>query len=242
MTRDSSDWINDLFAAVSRDLTPASMSHAASVLYAPVLHDPEVSRHCASVLSDNELQRADRFVADYDKARFKQRRAFRRFCGAIALGASKPLSQVDFDETENGRPCLPDLPDVWFSFSSCRFGLIGAWSATHGIGVDLEDQTLNLEASELAHLYFTKAEVNAVENAGVLVRLRTFFQFWCLKEAALKSIGEGLPFGLDAFEFELVPSLHVVDAPPEYGGPEQFDARMIEETDGCAALVIRSLP
>ncbi len=241
MTRYDSDRINDFFAGSSRDLTPAPVRHAAHVLYAPVSRDPEVSRRCASVLSDTELQRADRFVTQGDKALFKQRRAFRRFCGATALGSSQPLSQIVFEETENGRPYLSDLPDVWFSFSSCRLGFLGAWSSTHGIGVDLEDQTRNLEAVELAHRFFSGAESNAVEGAGGLERLRTFFQFWSLKEAALKSIGEGLPFGLDAFEFELNPNLRVVHAPPDHGGPEHFDAHVIEGTDSCAALVTRSL-
>jgi len=231
MTRDDSDRINDLFAASSRDLTPALVSHAAHVLYAPVSRDPEVTRLCASVLSDTELQRADRFATQGDKALFKQRRAFRRFCGALVLGSSQPLSQIAFNQTENGRPHLSDLPDVWFSFSSCRFGFVGAWSSTHGIGVDLEDQTRDLEATELAQQFFSVAEARAV---------RTFFQFWSLKEAALKSIGEGLPFGLDAFEFELDPNLRVVHAPPDHGGPEQFNAHAIEGTDSCAALVIRS--
>jgi phosphopantetheinyl transferase len=146
MSRDDNDRITDFFAAGSRDLTPASARHAAHVLYAPVSGDPEVSRLCASVLSDSELQRADRFAAEDDKARFEQRRAFRRFCGATALGSSQSLSEIAFAETENGRPYLSDSPDFWFSFSTCRFGLLGAWSSTHGIGVDLEDQTRDLEA------------------------------------------------------------------------------------------------
>jgi phosphopantetheinyl transferase len=224
MTRNDSNRINDLFTAGSRDVTPASARHAAYVLYAPVSRDPEVSRYCASVLSDTELHRADRFVNEYDKAQFKQRRAFRRFCGVAVLGSSRPLSQIVFEKTENGRPYLSDLPDFWFSFSSCRFGFLGAWSPTHGIGVDLEDQTRNLEAVELAHRFFSGAEANAVERADGLERLRTFFQFWCLKEAALKSIGEGLPFGLDAFELD--PNLRVVHAPPDHGGPEKFDAQV----------------
>ena len=241
MSRDDSDRINDLFAASSRDLTPASARHAACVLYAPVARDPEVSSQCASVLSNTELQRAGRFVTEYDKAQFKQRRAFRRFCGATAFGGSRTLSQIVFDKTENGRPYLSDLPDLWFSFSSCRFGFLGAWSSTHGIGVDLEDETRNLEAVELAHRFFSEAEANAVERVGGFERLRTFFQFWCLKEAALKSIGEGLPFGLAAFEFELDPNLRVVHAPPDHGGPEQFDAHVIGDIDSCAALVTRRL-
>ena len=242
MSRNDSDRIKDLFAAGSRDLTPASARHAAYVLYAPVSRDPEVTRLCASVLSDTELRRADRFVTEYDKAQFKQRRAFRRFCGATVLGSSRPLSQIVFDETENGRPYLSDLPDFWFSFSSCRLSFLGAWSSTHGIGVDVEDQTRDPEAIELAHRFFSGAEANAVERVDGLDRLRTFFQFWCLKEAALKSIGEGLPFGLDAFEFELGPNLRIVHAPPAHGGPDHFDAHVIEGIDSCcAALVTRSL-
>jgi len=133
------------------------------------------------------------------------------------------------------------LPNVWFSFSSCRFGFLGAWSSTHRIGVDLEDQTRNLEAAELAQQFFLQAEVKAVKAVGGLARLRTFCQLWNLKEAALKSIGEGLPFGLGVFEFELVPNLRVVHAPPDYGGPERFNAQLIQGPDICAALVIRSV-
>jgi phosphopantetheine--protein transferase-like protein len=242
MNRNESDRINDLFAASSRDLTPASARDTAHVLYAPVSHDPEISSCCASVLSETEMQRADRFAADDDKAQFVQRRAFRRFCGATALESSQPLRQIVFEETENGRPYLSDLPDLWFSFSSCRFGFLGAWSSTHGIGVDLEDQTRNLEAADLAHRFFSVTEATAVEGVAGLERLRTFYRFWSLKEAALKSIGQGLPFGLDAFEFELDPNLRVIHAPLDHGRPEQFYAYMIEGTDNsCAALIIRSL-
>ena len=241
MTKDGSIRIYEHFAANSRELTPAPVRHAARLLYAPVSVDPQVTKRCASVLSDAELQRTGRFATQGDKALFIQRRAFRRFCGALALGSSQPLSQIDFKETENGRPYLGELPTSWFSFSSCRFGFVGAWSSTHGIGVDLEDQTKELEATELARHFFSAAEAHAIERAGGLERRRAFFQFWTLKEAALKSIGEGLPFGLDAFEFELEPDLRVVHAPRDDGGPEQFNAHLIEGTDSCAALVIRSL-
>jgi 4'-phosphopantetheinyl transferase len=229
-----------MFAASARDWTPEAANHAAHVLYAPNSRDPEASWRCASVLSDPELQRADRFLTEDGRAHFKQRRAFRRYCGAFVLG-SQPLSRIVFKETEKGRPYVPDLPDVWFSFSSCRFGFLGAWSSTHRIGVDLEDQTRKLEAAELAQRFFSQAEVKAVKALSGLARIQTFCKLWTLKEAALKSIGEGLPFGLDAFEFELAPNLRIVHAPPDYGGLERFNAQIIEGTDTCAALVIRSV-
>jgi phosphopantetheinyl transferase len=241
MTRDASERIFDYFVANSRDLTPASAHHAARVLYVSVSHDPELTRCCATVLSQAELRRAERFASHRDKTLFTQRRAFRRFCGARALRSSRPLSKIDFKETENGRPHLSDSGDFRFSFSSCRFGFVGAWSSTHGIGVDFEDQTRDLEAAKIARQFFSGAEASAVEAACGPERLRTFFHIWTLKEAALKSIGEGLPFGLDRFEFELEPKPRVVHAPDSHGEPEQFNAHVIEGTDSCAAIVIRSL-
>jgi phosphopantetheinyl transferase len=239
MSRDCSDRIATHFGACARDLTPSSKRHAAQVFYAPLSSDPEVTKICSSILSKIELQRADRFATQEHRALFIQRRAFRRFCGARVLEVSKPLSQIVFNETENGRPYLCDLPDFWFSFSSCRFGFAGAWSSTHGIGVDVEDETRNVEAAELARQFFSVAEAHVVEGAVGLRRQQTFFQFWSLKEAALKSIGEGLPFGLDAFEFELEPNPRVVHAPPGYGAAERFSAHMIEGVECCTAIVIR---
>lgn len=241
MTRDDTAWISDLFASCARDWTPVSARNEACVLYAPFVRNPEASRRCGSVLSESERQRAVRFVTEDGRAHFKQRRAFRRYCGAVALGSSRPLSELAFGETDTGHPYLPDAPGVWFSFSSCRFGFLGAWSSTHGIGVDLEDRTRSLEAAELAHRYFSAAEAKAVEEAGGLGRGQAFFRLWSLKEAALKSIGEGLPFGLAAFEFSLAPNLCIVHAPRAHGGPERFDAQVFEASDICAAFVIRSL-
>jgi phosphopantetheinyl transferase len=239
MSRDCSDRITTLFDVCARDLAPSSRRQSVQVFYSPVSSDSEVTRICCSVLSKIELQRADRFATPEHRALFIQRRAFRRFCGARALGASKSLSKIAFNETESGRPYLCDLPDFWFSFSSCRFGFAGAWSSIHGIGVDLEGETRDVEAAELAQQFFSTAEARVVERASGLKRQQTFFQFWSLKEAALKSIGEGLPFGLDAFAFELEPNLRVVQVPPGYGGPDRFSAHMIDGIESCGAIVIR---
>lgn len=64
MKRDDSEWLNGLFAASAADRTPAPASHTARVLYAPISRGPEASWRCASVLSDIELQRAERFVTE----------------------------------------------------------------------------------------------------------------------------------------------------------------------------------
>ena len=234
------NWVKDLFSARTCDVTPSSFHQDVRVLYAPFSPDPEMMKACASLLSAPERKRFTRLSAEYDKDLFAQRRAFRRFCGAKALGPASHLSRIVFRETDKGRPYLSQLQNLWFSFSSCRFGFLGAWSWTHAIGVDFEDHTRHVEALDLARRFFSEAEANAVRKAEGLLRPLIFFQLWSLKEASLKSIGEGLPFGLDAFEFELKPNPYVVHAPFEWGGTAKFDVRMIEKTASrCAALAIR---
>jgi 4'-phosphopantetheinyl transferase len=229
-----------MFSERARDITPAATRGAACLIFAPVSSDPETASRCASVLSDLERERSRRFVTKELKAHFEQRRAFRRYCGALALGSNSSLSQIIFEETENSRPYLPDRPDLWFSFSSCARGFIGAWSATHGLGVDLEDSPVEPEVADLAQTYFTESEARTVRGRSP-ARLRTFLQLWSLKEAALKSIGQGLPFGLDVFEFALDESPRVINAPLDHGGPDRFSAHLFDQAGACAALVLRTL-
>ncbi|HKP69609.1 MAG TPA: 4'-phosphopantetheinyl transferase superfamily protein [Pyrinomonadaceae bacterium] len=233
MIRDDDKWVREMFDSSMDWSCP---SFADRVLYSPVSLDCEVTRRCASILSALELRRADGFVTDEDRALFIQRRAFRRYCGALARGSRLPLSQIVFEETENGRPWLSDSPDLSFSFSSCRAGFVGAWSASHNIGIDLEDPATTVEPAELARTYFNESEALAVETARAGQRQK-FLQLWSLKEAALKSIGEGLPFGLDAFEFELDDVVRIVEAPHEYGGPRQFGAYLFDQPGLFSAIV-----
>ena len=55
------DRINSYFRSVLHDVTPQSASGDVTVLYAPVSDNPEISRLCATVLSEKELTRANRF-------------------------------------------------------------------------------------------------------------------------------------------------------------------------------------
>ena len=122
MTWDASARVNDLFAASARDCTPAPARHLASVLFAPVSRNPEVVSRCASVLSDAEKRRAQRFLAEGGEAHFTQQRAFRRYCGALAVGSGSPHRASLSKHLRKGVPFSP----------SCR----GAGSAFPPAGLD----------------------------------------------------------------------------------------------------------
>ena len=241
MRRHLSNQVIDFFSGHARRCTPASASPMVTVLYMAALHDPGFTERCACVLSEAERAKADAFLTAALRARFVQQRAFRRYCGSLATGSPRPLAQMEFTATVKGRPYLAEQPRCWFSFSSCRHGFLGAWSSTHGIGVDIEDETESVEAERLSQKYFSPAEAKAVEDAG-MAGARTFLQLWTLKEAALKSIGEGLPFGLDAFRFDLTAGLRVIDAPRANGGAERFRAYAIDVSGSSAALALHCPP
>ena len=210
------------------------------VLYAPVSRDPEALSRCASVLSDAEQRRADRFVTEDGKAHFKQQRAFRRYCGAFALGSARPLSRIVSRRRRKGVPTFPNC-----RMSGSAFPPAGSVISGRGLRHSGSVSTSKIRQGTWRRPnsrkgIFQKPRQRPLKRQA-MTRLRTFFQLWTLKEAALKSIGEGLPFGLDAFQFELAPNLRVVHAPRDYGGPERFNAHVIEGTDSCAALVIRSV-
>lgn len=239
MTTDSDRELRDYFTAHSQEWVSASPRQAMCVLFAPVSEDPEISERCASVLSEAELEQVARRSVKSHRAEFAQRRAFRRFCAATALDSILPLSEITFAETTKGRPYCPDAPEFCFSFSSCRFGMLGSWSSTCNIGVDIEDRTRDLEAVEIARQFFRTAETEVIKSLDPSAQKRTFYRLWTLKEAALKSIGEGLPFGLDTFELALDPGPKFVDSPADYGEPQRFRAREFQGHMFSAALVMR---
>ena len=238
MSPDDNKRVMEFFGAAARDWPSPEI--ADRVLYVPVSTDPGVTSLCALVLADTELERANKFVTNDGRSHFIQRRAFRRYCGAAATGSQGLLSQMSFCESDNGRPYLSDRPDLWFTFSSCRLGFVGAWSSTHAVGVDVEDQDMQVEVDSLAQTYFTASEASTVRRSGP-ERLQAFLTLWSLKEAALKSIGEGLPFGLAAFEFEISGHLRVVNAPADHGGPDLFRPYLFDRPGISAALIGRKL-
>ncbi len=231
--------IRDLFAFGSQIWVPEGAQNVAQMIYAPFTFNEEIAGHFEKVLSEDERLQATRYTMAHDRALFVQRRAFRRYCGCLALGLKGSLTQIQFVTRDKGRPILVERPDIWFSFSSCNRGMLAAWSPTHALGVDIEDQTRTVEATQIADAFFSPAEAKLLHAADETMRQQKFFELWCLKEAALKSIGEGLPFGLDRFRFDLEPAPKIVEAPSKQGGPDKFSAYLVKSRECCASVVIR---
>ena len=206
-------------------------------LYVPVSTDPGTTLLCASGACGYRVTASNKIVTNEGRSNFIQRRAFRRYCGAAATVSQGLLSQISFCESDNGRPYLSNRPDLWFTFSSCRLGFVGAWSSTHAIGVHIEDQNVQVEVGALAQTYFTASEARTVRKCGAG---RDVSEPMDNKGSGIEIIGEGLPFGLAAFEFEINGRLRVV-SPADHGGPDSFQPYLFRRPGISAALIGRKL-
>ncbi|WP_114647881.1 4'-phosphopantetheinyl transferase family protein [Zhengella mangrovi] len=233
--------LEDHFAALGRICSLAAPLNDITVVSMPYVAGEALDRLCLAALSLPERERFARFLAPADASRFARRRAFRRYCAGLATGDGQPLEALDFEETDEGRPVLVADPGIWFSFSACDRGFLAAWSRTLAVGIDWEDRTEGLQAGDLAEAFFSAGEIARLRSAPPERRDGLFLQVWCLKEAALKSVGEGLAYGLDAFEFTLDPEPRLVTCREAGDRPGVVLSRILTIDGACAAVVCREL-
>lgn len=125
---------------------------------------------------------------------------------ASYLGVPEPV--VTLEEDARGKPHLAhsagarsDGASLEFNWShSGDFALV-ALSRRGEVGVDIERLGKNLRAIEISRRFFDGSEAGALEALDPDTRDHAFIGLWCAKEAVLKTVGEGLSFGLARLAF-----------------------------------------
>ena len=164
--------------------------------------DLDRSANDEHLLSQDEQQRADRFIKSEDQRRFRAARAFVRQSLARYLNVP-PLSLV-FGTTTTGKPFVQGLGQahsVAFNLAhSAQFGLL---AVTRGreIGVDIEIER-NLEDLEgMARQIMSPSEFQRFQSTEADRAREAFFGLWTQKEALVKAAGTG--FSTDPREINL---------------------------------------
>lgn len=173
----------------------------------------------ATLLTDEELARAARFVRAVDHDTFVIARALVR----TTLSAYGPTPPRDwrFETNTHGCPFVvpaqAGTPRLTFNLSHTH-GLV-ALAVTRGrlVGVDVErvDRVLR---EDVAGRHFAPEEVHDLRALPAEAQPRAFFEYWTLKEAYIKARGMGLAIPLADFAFTLAPP-----APPTIRFVEGFD-------------------
>ena len=165
--------------------------------------------HWAS-LSDEERDRASRFVREVDRQAFTiSNGALRSILGGyLAVSAAS----LEFTVGKAGKPALRGgsaAHSTEFNLShSGDFALV-AVSRFGVVGVDVERIDPNVECLDLAEHFFSPNERDELRRLSDDDVLAGFFNAWTRKEAYLKATGDGITEGLVHFDVSLAPGAEV---------------------------------
>jgi len=205
-------------------------------------HPGELEHRCQSWLTQEELQRADRFrVLTARNQHVVGRGMARRLLSASGLAAVSDDCKSDVAQSLTFQP-----NELVFSFT--QFGkpfvvapkpLVRPFNVAHtdgmvlfagccggNVGVDVERISRRTDVA-LAERYFASPEVEYVmDHHDADAKLRAFLRVWTLKESFIKAIGTGLSMPLADFAFENIdderPQVRMLNPSLEDGRQWQF--------------------
>jgi 4'-phosphopantetheinyl transferase len=177
-------------------------------------HYPSAERDALAWLSSEERVRGQLFVCPQARHQYIICRASLRALISERLGC-RPLD-IEISAGQHGKPSAmirDHRVPVEFSVShSENHGLI-ALSTEGAVGIDVEEMKPRQNFSSIAQSVFTLDEQECLAQTSGEDTMRCFYRIWTLKEAVVKAIGMGLPFGLESFS---IPDELICDASSSY--------------------------
>lgn len=157
-----------------------------------------------AILSVEERERAERFLAARDASRFRVCRAMLRL--GLAWYLKTAPQEIELTANPLGKPRIAEPSALHFNVShSGGLGTI-AFTTIGEVGIDVEAMGRGVEALEIAASHFTRNESEMVAAAASpQEQAEIFLRLWTRKEAVLKAAGCGLMGGLERFDVSTLP-------------------------------------
>ncbi len=147
-------------------------------------------------LSGDERDRAARFRYARDRHAFVTARSgLRRLLGELL---SESPADLVFEYGPQGKPSLRGRP-LEFSVSHAADRVLIAVARGRRVGVDVEAMGRRVSEREISARFFSRREVEALEDLLPEDRVAGFYRCWTRKEAFLKADGRGLSLPLADF-------------------------------------------
>ena len=178
-----------------------------------------------TLLTPDELTRADRFFRFDDAARFVIGRALART--TLSRYADVPPRRWPFRLNEHGRPELaehpPGTPDLRFNLTHTAGIVACAVTIGREVGVDVESIDRRV-VHDIAERFFSPREVTDLRALPSDEQEIVFFDYWTLKESYIKARGFGLALPLSNFSFVRTPGRapSICFAPELHDDPESW--------------------
>lgn len=177
---------------------PISINQHSVHLWRIVLSDffSQVSE-LSSILSDDEIVRANRFKFEIHRQRFTVARSMLRRVLSHYLTVSP--EDIEFHYGHRGKPYLLNDPaHLQFNLSHSDDMAVVALTINHEIGVDIEKVEPGFK-NDVAKRFFSVNEYQTLMALPQEEQTVAFYRIWSKKEALIKALGEGLYAPLDAF-------------------------------------------
>lgn len=187
---------------------------------------------CRQILSKDEFQRATRFHFEKDRKHFVASRGILRFL--LGAYAKIPPAQIRFDYGEKGKPFVAGTPtDLRFNVSHSHGRALWGFTLHRRFGLDLEYTEREVDIDAVAQRFFSAKEWNAMKDLSFEERKTCFFNCWTRKEAFVKALGDGLTFGLSAFDVTVFQQAKItrIDGPEK---PQDWTLQALTLADGYA--------
>ena len=159
-----------------------------------------------SILSKEEKEKASKFKFKKDKN-----------CSIITRGALRLLSgkylnlnpkDIRFKYGEYGKPYYNMETKLKFNVShSGNMAVIG-FVLIDDIGVDIEEIKTDFEVFDIASNYFSKLEIETLNELPKEKHVECFYRCWTRKESFIKAKSQGLSFPLDSFSVSIHSDKH----------------------------------
>lgn len=172
------------------------------------LDGPVETTSVRSILSSDELDRADRFHFEKDRLHFARCRSALRFLLGAYLAI--PPEEIHFVYQASGKPELAVQQNprgLQFNISHSAGLALIAMSVGQRIGVDVEKIRPDVNMTTLTGRVFSPRERVGLSTLPDHLRVPAFFACWTRKESFLKAMGDGLSFPLSDFSVTTHPDL-----------------------------------